>query len=172
MSLFELYEVIRVRYKGLEKITEVYMDVQLITLSGVELNIALNIPYVSDEEENLFVIGAVDSFKEFPNYIHWIQCKETSGIWVDCGMISYGVEEGEFPGFWIQRLMIHPDFRKKKIATQALKLALKEAPPNIPIYVSTIITNIKMRSLLEKLGFIDIQAKDWGEEVVYKLERK
>ena len=60
--------------------------------------------------------------------------------------------------------------RNKNIATKDIKLALQEVPPNNPVYTSTIFNNVKMRNLLEKIGFINIDAKDWDDEVVYKLE--
>lgn len=147
------------------------MQIRLTQLSGTDLDEALKIEYVSVDEEENFVVGAAESFKEYSNCIRWIQAKdESTGNWIDCGMVSYGLEEGEeAPGFWIQRLMIHPDFRKKGIATEAIKIALKEAPPNVPIYTSTTKENKVSNHLFKKIGFVTID-EDWGDEILLKYE--
>jgi len=147
------------------------MQIRLIQLSGTDLDEALKIEYVSVDEEENFVVGAAESFKVYSDCIRWIQAKdESTGNWIDCGMVSYGIEKGEeAPGFWIQRLMIHPNFRKKRIATNAIKLILQEAPPDVPIYTSTTKENKVSNHLFKKLGFVAID-ENWGDEELLKYE--
>jgi len=147
------------------------MEIRLTQLSGADLDEALKVQYISQEEKH-FVHNAIESFEEYPNYVHWIQIKEKStDTWVNCGMITFGVDEDEFPGFWIYRLMIHPNFRKKKITTEAFKLAISKAPPNTPIYSSMIIGNVSVERIFKNIGFVKIETSpDWDDELVYKFE--
>lgn len=146
------------------------MQIRLVKLFGTDLDEALKISYVSEDEENNFVIGAKDSFQEYSANIRWIQIKEDSGDWVNCGMISYGTEEGgEVPGFWIERLMIHPNFRKKRIASNAMKIVLQENPSKNPIFTSTTKENKTALQMFKKLGFIIID-ENWGDEILLKFQ--
>lgn len=143
--------------------------IKLVQLSGNDLDEALKIPYVSEEEEDKFVNGAIDTYKKYFNFVKWIQILNDDK-WVTCGLISYGIEEDEeFPGFWIQRLMIHPDFRKKRIATNILKFILKEAPPNIPIWTTITEENELADYIFKKFGFVVIK-ENWEGEKLLKYE--
>ena len=149
------------------------MQVKISKLNGKDLIKALELKYIFPEEE-CYVSNVINTYEEYKDkdYIHWIQCKKnTSVYWYTCGMITYGldIDENKNNCWWIQRLMIIPEYRRKGIACQAIKIVLNNIPDNLNIYTSITENNIKSQKLFSKMGFIKTNRK-WENEIIWQYK--
>lgn len=148
------------------------MQVKLSKLYGTELEDALKIEYLLPGEDS-FIFGVNESYEEYAEFIRWIQIKNsTTKAWEYGGMISYGPdfdEEGK-PCYWIQRLIIHPKFRKFGIASQVMENVLEDIPATENVLTSIIEGNTKSESLFKKLGFVKTK-RTWEDETIWQYIR-
>jgi diamine N-acetyltransferase len=90
------------------------------------------------------------------------------------GFTMHGLDD-EDNRYWIVRLMIAENQRRKGYGREALKLIIEEArQKGIPeIVLSTHPDNFKAIKLYESMGFIDTGEMDGNEEIfICRIERK
>ena len=130
---------------------------------------ALKIEYLLPDEER-FIINAAESFEEYAEFVSWIKVREDSTCpWEHGGIISYGfdVDEKENPCYWIHRLIIHPTFRHRGIASRVLENILGKIPKGFEIYTSIIEGNTYSESLFKKVGFVKT-VRAWEDELIWQ----
>lgn len=88
------------------------------------------------------------------------------------GFTLYGQFEEDKGDYWIARLMIDKNHRRKGFAEKAMLLAIAEMATKSDcdkIFISFVPENKEAEKLYEKLGFVDTQKRIDGE-IVYVLE--
>jgi len=88
------------------------------------------------------------------------------------GFMLYGQFIEDKGEWWIGRLMVVPEHRRKGIAEGATKVAIenmKKLGADKHIFVSFVPDNDEARLLYEKLGFKDAEREE-GKETVYRLD--
>ena len=81
---------------------------------------------------------------------------------------------GEFFGHgFIELLIVHPDYRRRGIATSLMRSAEIDAPTE-KLFVSTNQSNLPMQQLCERLGFVrsgTVENLDEGDPEVFYFKR-
>lgn len=139
------------------------MNVTLKQLSGKMLRKALQQKYLYSYEHR-FVNDANKSIQELGKYVHWIFLDKTL-----CGMIAFGsdTDELERECWWIHRLMISPQWRRRCIALIAIRRAIEIAPSDTEILTSIIDDNHAACALFKLAGFKKTQRK-WHNEIIWQ----
>lgn len=130
------------------------------------------ITYLVPGEEK-FVTDARKTLKEMPERVHWILSGPGPGDEV-VGMLAFGSDKDEKGDdcYWIHRIMIRPERRRKGYAQKALKAAIDSIPYGTEILTSIVTGNKAAPPLFRKLGFVRTTRK-WGtKETIYRFRKR
>lgn len=130
---------------------------------------SVTIPFLKAGEEE-FVTGIKGTLKDRPRQqIRWIADAEGRVV----GMIAFGpdVDECGEDCWWIHRLMIRPEERRKRHAFLAVQAVLDEAPIGTEILTSIRPKNRSAQRLFRSLKFIPTRRR-WDTETVWRFRKR
>jgi GNAT superfamily N-acetyltransferase len=115
-------------------------------------NLRLGVPADAEAIKSVDSMVAVDPARA-PFFEQWL-CEDTVVVAeLDGQLVGFGVyNHGFFHQSQVERLMIHPDYRGKRIGGQLLE-ALEQMCDTPKLFVATNLSNHRMQKLLLRKGY-------------------